>query len=134
MTNESLPVLLPKADVVISLVPSTPQTRGMYDAAFFHRLPAGAFFLNAGRGDAVDQAALLQALESGHLAGAAIDVSSPEPLPADDPLWDAPNLILTPHVAGGWHLPSTGERLADLAVRNLAAWKDHRPLENVIAH
>jgi phosphoglycerate dehydrogenase-like enzyme len=96
-----LNTLARRADVVVSTVPLTGQTRGIFDADFFGALPAGALFINVGRGGSVDTAALLDALENGQLAGAGLDVTDPEPLPADHPLWRREDVIITPHVSAG---------------------------------
>ena len=79
----------------------------------------GAFFANGGRGDLVVADDLVAALESGHLAGAAVDVTNPEPLPATSPLWDAPNMLITPHVSGWFHLAATLNNVIDIAAENL---------------
>lgn len=92
--------LLAVTDVLVSLVPATAQTADLFGARVFESLKPGAVFVNVGRGATVDEEALIAALESGHLRAAAIDVAKTEPLPAEDPLWDAPNLVITPHVAG----------------------------------
>jgi phosphoglycerate dehydrogenase-like enzyme len=94
-----LPNLLPDADVVIVLVPLTPETRGMVDDAFLARMKSGALLVNAARGKVVDTDALLDALTSERLR-AVIDVTDPEPLPSGHPLWAAPGLLITPHIAG----------------------------------
>ncbi|WP_144119980.1 2-hydroxyacid dehydrogenase [Catellatospora sichuanensis] len=94
-----LPRLLPDADVVVLLVPLTEQTEGMVDAAFLAAMPDGALLVNAARGRVADAAALTAELASGRLR-AALDVTDPEPLPPDSPLWDMPNVLLTPHIAG----------------------------------
>jgi phosphoglycerate dehydrogenase-like enzyme len=91
--------LLPTADVVVAMLPSGAATHHLVDAQFLARLPDGAIVVNAGRGGAVDTDALLAELISGRLR-AALDVTDPEPLPDGHPLWSAPNLLLTPHVAG----------------------------------
>ncbi|OLR92021.1 hypothetical protein BJP25_23895 [Actinokineospora bangkokensis] len=96
---EDLAALLPTADVVVLLAPATAQTAGMVDARFLARMRDGALLVNAGRGVLVDTGALLAELTSGRLR-AALDVTDPEPLPAGHPLWSAPGLLLTPHVAG----------------------------------
>ncbi|WNB84778.1 2-hydroxyacid dehydrogenase [Cellulomonas sp. ATA003] len=96
---DELPDLLPGADVVILTVPLTDSTRGMVDAAFLARMPDGALLVNVARGKVVDTAALLAELTTGRLR-AALDVTDPEPLPSEHPLWDAPGLILTPHEGG----------------------------------
>jgi phosphoglycerate dehydrogenase-like enzyme len=94
-----LPALLPDADVVILLVPLTDETRGMVDADFLRRMPDGALLVNAARGPVVRTDALVAELASGRI-GAAVDVTDPEPLPVDHPLWTMPNFLLTPHVGG----------------------------------
>ncbi len=94
-----LPDLLPQADVVVLVIPLTPETQGLVDAAFLARMKPGALLVNVARGGVVDTDALLAALREGRVR-AALDVVEPEPLPADHPLWDAPGLLLTPHVGG----------------------------------
>ncbi|WP_277211687.1 NAD(P)-dependent oxidoreductase [Isoptericola croceus] len=101
VSSDRLTEVLPTADVLVSLLPATPQTHHALDASVLALLPAHARFVNVGRGATVDEPALVAALRSGALAGAALDVTETEPLPADSALWDAPHLILTPHVAGG---------------------------------
>ena len=129
-TMDELAELLPEADVVASVLPSTLQTRGLADAGFFARMKEGAIFANAGRGDLVNQSALLSALQSGHLAGAALDVCTPEPLPGDDALWTAPNLLLTPHVSGFYHLPVTLDNIVSIAAGNIRALLSGGELRN----
>lgn len=131
-TVDELPDLLPAADVVTCILPSTPATIGLADDAFFGAMKPGALFLNGGRGDLVVEDALVGALASGHLAGAAIDVTSPEPLPQESPLWDAPNLLLTPHVSGGFHLPAVLDNIADIAADNLRRLKADETLRNLV--
>ena len=98
-TLAELPVLLGSADVVVILLPHTPATHKLVDAAFLDRMRPGVLLVNAARGAIVDTEALLGALQAGRIR-AAIDVTDPEPLPDGHPLWSAPNLLLTPHVAG----------------------------------
>ena len=95
----ALPSLLPQADVVVDLLPLTPDTDGFVDKAFLAQMKPGALFVNAGRGRTVDTAALVEALHSGRIR-AALDVTDPEPLPSNHALWSAPNLLITPHIAG----------------------------------
>jgi phosphoglycerate dehydrogenase-like enzyme len=90
-----------RAQVVVNTVPLTPETRGIFDADFFAAMPAGGLFINVGRGATVDTAALIAALERGQLAGAGLDVTDPEPLPEDHPLWRRKDVIITPHVSAG---------------------------------
>jgi phosphoglycerate dehydrogenase-like enzyme len=96
---DELPELLPEAEVVVIGLPLTDSTRGIVDAAFLAALPDGALLVNVGRGALVDTDALLAELRAERLH-AALDVVDPEPLPAEHPLWGAPNLLLTPHVGG----------------------------------
>lgn len=116
-----LPRLLPEADVVVLLVPLTEETRGMVDEAFLARMPDGALLVNAARGPVVDTAALTRELASGRLS-AAVDVTDPEPLPAEHPLWTMPNFLLTPHVAGSVrNVFRRGYRLAGDQIRRYVA-------------
>lgn len=96
---EDLPSLLPGADVVVLIVPVTEQTRGMVDAGFLSRMKDDALLVNMARGPVVDTDALVAELDSGRVR-AALDVTDPEPLPADHPLWQAPGLLVSPHVGG----------------------------------
>ena len=95
--TDQLHAMFARCDTVISAVPETPETIGLLDAHAFAAMRSGAFFVNVGRGTLLDEAALIDALTSGHLRGAALDVASEEPLPANNPLWDAPNLYLSYH-------------------------------------
>ena len=131
---DELPQILGEADVVASFLPSSPATQGLVDATFFSAMRPGAFFANGGRGDLVVADDLVAALVNGHLAGAALDVTSPEPLPEDSPLWDAPNLLITPHVSGGFHLSTVLDNIADIAAENIARLEAEEPLRNLVQH
>jgi len=125
-----LNTLAKRAHVVVNTVPLTPQTQGIFDAEFFAALPPGAFFINVGRGGSVDTAALLAALESGRLAGAGLDVTDPEPLPGDHPLWRRKDVIITPHVSTG---SDAGWEDRWLIVReNLRRYVEGSPLLSVV--
>jgi phosphoglycerate dehydrogenase-like enzyme len=126
---EDLPQLLPHADVVILIVPVTPETRGMVDAAFLAAMPDGALLVNAARGVVVDTDALVAELAGGRLR-AALDVTDPEPLPPGHPLWRAPGLLLTPHVGGA--VPETNARAAAAVTDQLARVLAGEPLQNVV--
>lgn len=120
---EQLDEVLPRADFVAMVLPSTPETHHIMNESRLLHMKPGAFLINAGRGDAVDCDALARILNAGApLAGAALDVTEPEPLPENHPLWDAPRCILTPHIAGGFHLPETLERIIRIAGENLSAF------------
>jgi len=126
---DELPDLLPHADVVVLIVPVTPETTGMVDAAFLAAMPDGALLVNAARGVVVDTDALLAELSAGRLR-AALDVTDPEPLPAGHPLWSAPGLLLTPHVGGA--VPGTNERAAAAVTDQLSRVLAGEPLVNVV--
>ena len=124
-----LPDLLPAADVVVMVVPKTDETIGMVDARFLARMHDGALLVNASRGPIVVTGALLAELESGRLR-AALDVTDPEPLPRDHPLWTAPNVLVTPHVGGSvlGFLPRARALIRDQIVR----YASGQPLVNVV--
>jgi phosphoglycerate dehydrogenase-like enzyme len=88
-----------RADVIVNALPLNERTRGLFDKAFFDAAKRGALFINVGRGGTVVTADLVAALEDGRIGGAGLDVTDPEPLPPDHPLWHAPNVLITPHVA-----------------------------------
>jgi glyoxylate reductase len=120
--------LLEQADFVSLHVPLTPETRHLIDAEALARMQPTAYLVNTARGGVVDQDALAAALRDGTIAGAALDVTDPEPLPPDDPLLDAPNLIVLPHLGSATH--ATRRAMADLAVDNLLAALDGKPMPN----
>jgi phosphoglycerate dehydrogenase-like enzyme len=124
---EQLPSVLPETDVLINILPATRETERIVDAGILAALPAHAWFVNVGRGATVDEAAVLAAVREGRIGGAALDVFATEPLPADSPLWDEPNIIITPHAAGGRPIGA-----AELVADNLAALRAGRPLRNVV--
>jgi phosphoglycerate dehydrogenase-like enzyme len=122
--------LLAQSDTVVAAVPETDETRGIMNAAAFATMPRGSFFCNVGRGSFVDEPALIEALQSGHLRGAALDVASVEPLPPSDPLWDAPNLYLSPHSSAAPQ--ALFVNLHSLFRDNLARYVAGEPLRNEV--
>ncbi|MEV6981080.1 2-hydroxyacid dehydrogenase [Sphaerisporangium sp. NPDC051017] len=127
--QDELPRLLPEADVVVLLVPSTKGTAALVDARFLAAMKDGAVLVNAARGPVVDTGALLTELRSGRLR-AALDVTDPEPLPKDHPLWTAPGLFVTPHVAGS--TPASIRRLRRLMRSQMLRYLSGEPLKNLI--
>ncbi len=125
-----LHAMLPLADVLTLSVPHTPQTEKMIGAKELALLPRGAYFINIARGMVVDESALIEALRSGHLSGAALDVFTEEPLPPSSPLWEMPNVLVSPHSA------STSDRengrIMDLFCDNLRRFLNGEPLRNVL--
>ena len=128
--SDELLELAKQSTVVVNALPLTNETRGMFDAAFFAALPKGALFVNIGRGETVNNDDLVAALESGHLGGAGLDVTHPEPLPVGHKLWTMPNVILTPHVANSSDM--TIRRAALLAFENLRRYVDGDRMLNVV--
>lgn len=127
-----LDALLPRADVVAVTLPGTPATRGLLSRERLGRMKPGAVLLNVGRGYIVDTDALCDALESGRLGGAGLDVTEPEPLPADHRLWRIPSAVVTPHVSGGYHLWETHRRIVGIFVENLRHFLAEEPLRNQV--
>jgi phosphoglycerate dehydrogenase-like enzyme len=122
-----VPRLLPSTDVLIMILPATPDTALALNADVLALLPAHAWLVNVGRGSTVDEAALLDAIRGGRLGGAALDVFDTEPLPPGSALWDEPNVIITPHAAGGRPLGA-----ADRIAQNLAAFLHGAPLQHIV--
>ncbi|MEV7603967.1 NAD(P)-dependent oxidoreductase [Paenarthrobacter sp. NPDC089322] len=128
IATQDLPEILPATDVLVSILPATPGTENSLNSDILSALPDTAVFINVGRGATVDEDALLAALNDGGLRAAALDVTKVEPLPADSKLWSAPNLIITPHVAGNRPKGS-----AQLVLANVAALREGRDLTNQVA-
>ncbi len=128
---KSLEDQLPKADFVVLTIPHTPETEGLMDSSKFTLMKDSALFINIGRGMTTKLDDLNTALRSGSIAGAALDVYENEPLPRDHPLWDAPNTILTPHIAaqGGRHL---AERRYEIVLENFRNFSAGKPLRNEV--
>ena len=126
---EALPGLLPEADAVVLLVPATTQTKGLVDAAFLARMKDGALLVNAARGAVVDTAALVAEAGRGRLR-AAVDVTDPEPLPPDHPMWTTRGIFITPHVAGS--TDASTRRIAALVRDQAQRYVAGKPLRNVI--
>ena len=123
---------LPQADVVALMLPHSPQTEGLMDARRLRLMKEDAILLSMGRGSVLDQEALAAVMGEGRLWGAALDVTVPEPLPQDSPLWTIPNLIITPHSAGGMRLEVTRANCVRQALDNLNRWQAGKPLENLV--
>jgi phosphoglycerate dehydrogenase-like enzyme len=126
----ALPGLLARCDWLIIACPLTPETRGMVNAAMLSSLPRGARVINVARGEIVSEPALIDALKSGHLAGAYLDVFETEPLPAASPLWDMPNVLVTPHNSAT--ASGNDERVLEIFLDNLERWHRGVPLVNEV--
>ncbi|MDO4620300.1 MAG: D-2-hydroxyacid dehydrogenase [Lachnospiraceae bacterium] len=121
-TIDKLDEVIGRADIIASVLPSAPGLQKLFNEERFGKVKKGVYLLNCGRGDLIDQEALKKALDDGIVKAAALDVTSPEPLPADDSLWNYRNVMITPHVAGGFHLQQTVDRIVELAAEHMDAW------------
>ena len=128
--REDMRQFLAQLDALVIAAPLTPETRGMIGAAQLAQLRPGAYLVNVGRGAIVDEDALIAALRSGHLGGAALDVFTVEPLPSTSPLWALPNVIVSPHYCD--QTPQTDERGRELFLDNLRRYVQGEPLRNVV--
>jgi len=131
-TPDRLPELLARCDWLVIACPLTAATRGMINADLLAKLPRGARVINIARGEIVAEPALIAALQTGHLGGAYLDVFAQEPLPAESPLWDLPNVLVTPHNSTA----SAGNeaRINAIFLDNLTRWSRNQPLVNEITH
>lgn len=127
---DDLPSMIGEADVVVICVPLTKETLGLFNAAMIARMKPGAYLINMARGRIVDTGALIEALRSGRLAGAGLDVTDPEPLPEGHPLWSAPNVVITPHISADGEL--TDQRWWALYAENMRRFGAGEPLLNVV--
>lgn len=127
-----LDAILPEADACILALPATPETRNILSRSRIALLPPRAYVVNVGRGSAVDQPALVEALQGGRVAGAALDVMTPEPLPEDHPLWTCPNVILTPHVSGNMSLGLTCSLDVEMFCDDLRRYASGLPLLHAV--
>jgi glyoxylate/hydroxypyruvate reductase A len=125
---EGLAPALPEVDAVVLACPLTEQTHRLIGIAELRALPRHAVLINVARGQVIDERALIESLESGRLGGAALDVAEREPLPDESPLWDLPNVLISPHSAST--VERENQRIVDLFIENLRRWLDGRPLLN----
>ena len=131
-TLDNLKEYLPKADVVVNILPGTKATYHLFDKEIFTLMKDKAFFVNAGRGNAVVEDDLIEAVESGHLAGAAVDVTEIEPLPKESRMWQVENIHITPHTAGQYHLAATHDNIVNIAKENLSRLLTGKDLINQV--
>ena len=132
LSVKELDDVLPETDLLAMSLPATAETKGILSRERMALMPEGAYIVNVGRGSAIDEDALADNLESGHLAGAALDVFQTEPLPADNRLWKTKNLLITPHVAGNMTLPYTKDKNVNMFLEDLRNYKEGRPLRYLV--
>ncbi len=135
--DRTLPVsalddILPETDLLVMSLPGTAESRNIMDGRRLGLLPRDAFLVNVGRGNAIDEDALLALMQGGHLAGAALDVFNTEPLPKDSPMWDCPRLLITTHVAGNMTLKYTVEKIVAQFLENFERYCAGQPLDHVV--
>ena len=131
-TMEELDRYLARADIVVTSLPGTRATYKLFNAGRFAAMRQGAYFVNIGRGTAVVQEALCAAVANGHIAGAAVDVTDPEPLPPENPMWHTPGIYITPHISGQYHLAATLDNIVHIAADNLEAFLQGKTLRNEV--
>ena len=131
-TMEDIGKWIGEADFIACSLPETPETRHMMDRDMLSQMKKDAILLNIGRGSLVDTEALISALKGGELGAYITDVTDPEPLPPDSPLWDCPNVYITPHISGDYHLHETYNRILAIVERNLRAFLAGEKLINVV--
>ena len=129
---DELDAILPSTDLLAMSLPDTSETRDILNKERIALMPQGSFIVNVGRGSAIDEDALAEALESGHIAGTALDVFKTEPLPAESPLWKTKNLLITPHVAGNLTLEHTLDMNVSMFCKDLLLYASGQPLKHEV--
>ncbi len=127
-----LDTVLPETDLLAMSLPATAETKGILSRSRLEKLPEGSYVVNVGRGSAIDEDALADNLENGHLAGAALDVFQIEPLPSDSRLWKTKNLLITPHVAGNMTLPYTKDKNVEMFLEDLKNFVEGKTLHYLV--
>ena len=131
-TIDELNDVLPRADIVALAVPGAPDTVHLLSRERIALLKDGVIVANGGRGTAIDTDALAEAVDSGKVGCAFLDVTDPEPLPLDHPLWKKSNVFITPHVAGGYNMIETQFRIARVVAKNIRHYLQNEPCENIV--
>lgn len=131
-TMDALDTVLPKANIVALSLPETKDTYHLFNMDKFKLMRKDAIILNVGRGSAICTEDLCEALEKGIIRGAGLDVTEPEPLPPDNKLWDAPGVVITPHISGQYHLPETLRRIVNISIENLDRFSKQEQLKNLV--
>lgn len=124
--------VLPRADVLAISLPGTAETKGLIGKEKISLMKEGSIILNVGRGNIIDTEALCDALESGRLMGAGLDVTDPEPLPEGHRLWNLPTSVITPHISGYYNLQYTHDKIVEITAENLRCFREGKPMRNII--
>lgn len=131
-TLDKLNKVASESDIVLNILPSTKETENIYDKEFFTSMKKSGIFVNVGRGSAVIEEDLLEAMKNKQIFAAGLDTTVQEPLASDSPLWEEENIIITPHVAGGLHMDCTVEEILNIALYNLENYLQGKELKNVV--
>ena len=133
-TLDELDEQLPLADIVVACIPNSDYTYHLFDEKKFRLMKKDAIFVNVGRGALVVQDDLVKVLNSGHLKGVVLDVTDPEPLPSDNPLWGIENVVITPHISGKsfGHSQEITDSIYQICVENLINYSENKPIKNLI--
>lgn len=131
-TIDKLPEIIGRADIVAMVLPGGKQTEHIIDEKMLNLCKDGVYFINAGRGNAIDPVALKQALKSGKIGGVGLDVTEPEPLPEDDELWTMDNVVITPHIAGMFYLEKTFENVIEICGNNAVRWLKGEAVDHIV--
>ena len=134
ITLSQLDETLPEADIILCALPHTPETVGLLNEERLRKTKPDAVLVNGGRGSLIDQEALCKLLEEGHFRGVGLEVTTPEPLPGNHPLWDMPRCIITPHAAGNTFAPNSPlvRKIWDFMLRNLVSYLEGTPLQSQV--
>ncbi len=130
--TEDIDKLIPYADIIAMSLPGTPETYHIIDERRLKLMKKDAFIINVGRGNAIDTKALVDVMNSGHIAGAFLDVTEIEPLPSDSNLWDVDNIFITPHVSGGHHIKETLDRIVNISAENICNYINGKDINNIV--
>ena len=130
--SEKLDEILPRADIIAMILPGVKATENIMSRERLFKMKKGAILINAGRGSAIDQDALCDAIETGHLESAALDVTKPEPLPQNHRFWKVENIIITPHIAGGRYMPETAGYIMELNLENARRFANGKKLKSIV--
>ena len=131
-TFDNVADILPQTDILVLALPGTKETVGIVTKELIAKLPKSAYIINIGRGALIDQDALIEALNNEQIAGAALDVMVPEPLPKDHPLWNAKNVLITPHCSGNMSLWYTQDKTVEMFCENLDLYMSGKPLKHIV--
>lgn len=131
-TTDTMQEILPEADIVALCLPETPDTYHIINEDTLAKMKEGSVLINVGRGNAIDENALIKAMKSHHLSAACLDVTEHEPLPKNNPLWECENVYITPHISGKFNAETTIQKIVSIYAENLKHFVNKEPLINIV--